>query len=206
MNEPAPLRLGIDGCILEGIVTTFNEDRSVNISPMGPIVDPQLSCLLLRPFKTSTTYKNLKRTGLGIFHITDDVQLFAQAALGTPDPLPQLTPSTAIDGMTLTDCCRWYAFEVTTLDDSEDRTHIVAKTIAQGKNRDFLGFNRAKHAVLEAAILATRLHLLPAEQIRDDLLRLAVQVSKTASQHEQQAFDFLSKHIEHNLSEQENSL
>ena len=47
--------------ILEGIVTTLNEDDSVNISPMGPLVDETFSRFLLRPYQTSTTYKNLKR-------------------------------------------------------------------------------------------------------------------------------------------------
>ncbi|NOY43748.1 MAG: DUF447 family protein [Planctomycetes bacterium] len=206
MSETSLPELGNDGCILEGIVTTLNADRSVNISPMGPIVDPQLCQLILRPFKTSTTYKNLKRTGQGIFHVTDDVQLFAQAALGTPDPMPTLIPSESvegltIDGMVLADSCRWYAFEVSSLDDRDERTHIVAKTVSQARNRDFLGFNRAKHAVIETAILATRLHLLPEDQVRQDLQHLATQVAKTASKNEQQAFDFLCQHIERTLSE-----
>jgi hypothetical protein len=67
--------------ILEGIVTTLNGDRSVNVAPMGPIVDETMQTLLLRPFQTSTTYRNLKRTGCGVLHVTDDVLLLAQAAI-----------------------------------------------------------------------------------------------------------------------------
>ncbi len=84
--------------ILEGILTTLNADGSLNVSPMGPRVDEELSEILLRPFQTSTTYRNLKRTRQGVFHVTDDVELLAQAALGTPDPLPSSEPATAKTG------------------------------------------------------------------------------------------------------------
>ena len=53
--------------ILEGIVTTINADGTVNISPMGPIVDAALTRLELRPFQTSTTFQNLRRTGRACF-------------------------------------------------------------------------------------------------------------------------------------------
>ena len=64
-----------DGTLLEGIVTTLNDDGTPHIAPMGPIVDGEFNVLLLRPFRTSTTYQNLKRTGQGVLHVTDDVEL-----------------------------------------------------------------------------------------------------------------------------------
>ena len=188
-------KLGADGRIHEGIVTTRNEDGSVNISPMGPIDDEQLTQFTFRPFRSSTTYANLKRTGRGVFHVTDDVLLFAQAALGQPDPLPQL------EDLKLTDACRWYAFEIDSLDDSQQRTHIVAHTTDKGSQREFLGFNRAKHAVIEAAILATRVHLLPAEEIQAEFARLESPVFKTAGQAERKAFEFLKSQIANKLTD-----
>src|SRR5688572_10522026 len=101
--------------ILEGIVTTRNADRSVNISPMGPRVDASMERLVLRPYQTSTTYQNLKRTGQGVLQVTDDVLLLAQAAVGQPDPPPEIVEATAIDGAILADACRWYAFRVESL-------------------------------------------------------------------------------------------
>ncbi len=199
MNHDQLPQLGDDGRILEGLVTTLNEDRSVNISPMGPIVDPQLKMLVLRPFRTSKTYQNLKRTGQGVFHVTDNVKLIAQAAVGTPDPLPRLAPTQKVDGMALVDACRWVEFTVESLDDRDERTWIVARTVAQQHNREFFGFNRAKHAVLEAAILATRVSLLPVEEILAELQRLQSPVKKTAGAAEQEAFDFLREYIEQQL-------
>ena len=194
-TSPPPPTLGADGRILEGIVTTHNADGSVNISPMGPIVDHALDRLWLRPFQTSTTYQNLKRMRVGVFHLTDDIELFAQAAVGQPDPLPELIPATAIHGSIIATACRWFAFEVESLDDSQERTSIVARGVERGTLRDFLGFNRAKHAVIEAAILATRVHLLPADELRTELARLAPLVEKTGSAPEHRAFNFLRDYI-----------
>ena len=115
--------------ILEGIVTTLNADGSPNISPMGPIVEPSLDRLTLRPFQTSTTYRNLKRTGAGLFHVTDDVELLARAAIGKIDVLPPLLQATAVEGVILADACRWYAFRVVRLDDNEERTTIAPAVV-----------------------------------------------------------------------------
>ncbi len=181
--------------ILEGIVTTVCADGRVNISPMGPRVDSQMRELLLRPYQTSTTYQNLKRTGQGVFHVTDDVWLLAQAAVGAPEPLPELIRAEAVEGFILAGACRWYAFRVRELDDREARTNIVAEVVASGRLRDFFGFNRAKHAVVEAAILATRIGILPAQQIVDEMARLAVAVAKTGGPQEEKAFAFLKDYI-----------
>jgi hypothetical protein len=181
--------------ILEGIVTTINADGSANISPMGPEVDAAMRQLVLKPFQTSTTYANLKRTGQGVFHVTDDVELLAQAAVGTPDPLPRLIRSSAVDGWILADSCRWYAFRTTMIDDSQQRTRIEAEVVAEDRIRDFFGFNRARHAVLEAAILATRTGLLPADEIFAQLERLRPLVDKTGGASEQRAWSFLERVI-----------
>ena len=182
--------------ILEGIVTTLNPDRSVNISPMGPLVDAPMERLVLRPYQTSTTYANLKRTGEGVFHVTDDVLLLAQAAVGEPAPPPALTPAQAVDGMLLAEACRWYAFRVHSIDDSRPRSEIIANVIERGRIRDFFGFNRAKHAVVEAAILATRVGLVPRDEIAAEFRRLAVVVQKTGGPPEQQAFEFLLDYVD----------
>ena len=70
-------------------------------------------------------------------------------------------------------------------------THVVHR----GQRREFIGFNRARHAVLEAAILATRTHLLPPGQIRDELARLQVIVDKTAGPRELEAMSLLTEYV-----------
>ncbi|HUG67516.1 MAG TPA: DUF447 domain-containing protein [Pirellulaceae bacterium] len=182
--------------ILEGIVTTLNADRSPNISPMGPEVDTPLTRFVLKPYKTSRTYQNLKRGGEGVFHVTDDVELIARAAINRFDELPATFPATAVDGFVLADSCRWYAFRVANLNDREDRTRIECEVIDEGRIRDFFGFNRAKHAVLEAAILATRTRFLSQSAVSEELARLQVIVKKTAGEQERRAFGMLVDHVE----------
>src|SRR5580658_5358849 len=83
--------------IVEGIVTTRDSNGAIHVAPMGPIVDESLSKLRLRPFKTSQTYANLKRTPFGVFHVIDDVLLLARSAVGllaqTPPTFPASRPT-----------------------------------------------------------------------------------------------------------------
>ncbi len=185
--------------ILEGLMTTLAADGTVNISPMGPIVDESMQRLQLRPYRTSRTYQNLKRTGEGVFHVTDDVELIAQAAVGQPDPLPAMRPAAAVAGMIIADACRWYAVRVASLDDSQERTEIVVDVVESGTQRDFFGFNRAKFAVVEAAILATRVRFLPSAEILAQLDRLQVLVEKTGGPAEHRAWDFLQQYVKQSL-------
>jgi hypothetical protein len=187
--------------IVEGIMTTRSGDGSVNIAPMGPRVDREFSRFILRPFTSSTTYRNLKRTEQGVFHVMDDVDLLARAAIGRLDPLPELLPATQVSGVILAGACRWYELRVVELDDRQERTTIHCEVAASGRLRDFFGFNRAKHAVIEGAILATRLGIVPDAEIASEFARLAIIVDKTAGNQERQAFAFLQEYIEQRLSQ-----
>jgi hypothetical protein len=182
--------------ILEGIVTTLSPEGAVNVAPMGPRVDAGMTRFVLRPFKTAQTYRNLKHHGEGVLHVTDDVLLLARAALGPVEPTPALVPAVRVRGAVLADACRYFEFRVVALDDREDRTRIEAETVHAGRLRDFFGLNRAKHAVVEAAILATRLHLLPLAEVEAEYGRLAVLVDKTGGDQEHAAFQFLRSHLD----------
>ena len=182
--------------ILEGIVTTVAPTGEINIAPMGPRVDAEMQRFLLRPFNTSQTYRNLKVHGEGVLHVTDDVLLLAKAALGTVEPPPALLPAERVRGWVLRDACRAYEFRVTALDDRSERVCIQAEVLHTRRLRDFFGFNRAKHAVVEAAILATRTDFLPLAEIAADFSKLAVLVDKTGGPQEHEAFDFLRAHLD----------
>lgn len=189
--------------ILEGIVTSIDPAGLVNFAPMGPYVEPSFETLRLRPYKTSRTYQNLKANGQGVFHVVDDVLLLAQAAIGSLNQLPEIFPAEKIRGQVIKSACRWYEFEVTELDESQDRTNIIARVVHMGRLRDFVGFNRAKHAVLEAAILATRVHLLKRDYILQEYDRLQVPLEKTAGAAELEAFALLRDFIQRRMDEQE---
>lgn len=182
--------------LLEGLVTSLSSTGELNLAPMGPIVEGDFSRLVLRPFQTSTTYRNLKQRPCGVFHITDDVLLIARAALDRLPAIPETLSAHRIDGRVLADCCRWYEFEIVSCDDSSERTCLEAKVVHVGHVRDFIGFHRARHAVLEATILATRLHLIPEADIRSQLRALASPVEKTASPHEREAFTLVCNYVD----------
>ena len=188
--------------ILEGIVTTLDGAGTLNVAPMGPIVDETLTRLRLRPFRTSQTYRNLKVRPAGVFHVVDDVLLLAQAAIGRLESLPETFSAEQIDGHVLRSTCRWYEFEVESCDDSGERTEIEARVVHSGRLRDFFGFNRAKHAVLEGAILATRVHMLPRDEILREFARLLIPVEKTAGPREREAFALLRDFVGKELGEE----
>ena len=191
--------------VLEGLVTTINADGTVNIAPMGPLVDPQMQQFVLRPYRTSCTYANLRRTRQGVLHVTDNVEMLAQAAVGQIEPLPELVPAGCVDGMVIADACRWYEFRVVRLEDKASRTTLACSVVDAGRIRDFFGFNRAKHAVIEAAIMASRLNFLPADAVREQCERLAVLVEKTAGPEERRAFEFLRQYIDAHHSQHQPS-
>lgn len=185
----------IDDLILEGIVTTRNPDGSINVAPMGPEVkEGAFSKLILKPFKTSTTFQNLARHGEGVFHVVDNVLLLAEAM--TETRTPELTATDHIAGARLIDCCRYYEFKVTHIDDSNDRSRIETSVVHSGRVRDFYGLNRAKNAVIEAAILVSRVGLIPSRQIKEELEQLSVIVGKTGGPNETQAMEILSRHLD----------
>ena len=165
--------------IIEGIVTTLDPDESVHIAPMGPEVEGDFAGLTLRPYPASQTYQNLRQTGAGVFHVCDDVELLARAAVGRLEQIPRLMTVPNVRGHILADACRWYAFQVLSSDESLPRVVLKCRVCTSGRLRDFVGFNRAKHAVVEAAILATRVKYLPASEIREQFQRLSVLVQKT---------------------------
>ena len=183
--------------ILEGIVTTLAPDGTLNVAPMGPKLARDPTRFVLRPYKTSTTYRNLKSLGEGVLHVTDDVLLIARAAIGML-PRPESRPASMVRGEILQGIAgRYHEFRVVDLQDQADRTTILIESVREGQlDRPLFGLNRAKHAVIEAAILATRLEFLPRDEILADFARLVILVEKTGGPDERLAFGFLADHVQ----------
>ena len=182
--------------ILEGVVTTCDAGGRVNVAPMGPQVGPDGmdgEKLTLRPWSGSTTYANLQATGGGVFHTTDDVLLIARSAISQVDDVP-LSPVEGCPAPRLVDCCRWRAFRIGQVDWS-DRALIETETVAEGRVRDFLGLNRAKFAVLEATIEATRLHLTGTAPVLETIDRLRPLIEKTAGPDEIRAYRLIEDFV-----------
>jgi hypothetical protein len=196
--------------ILESIVTSVDAAGRVNIAPMGPRVEANLAVsaaeettFVLRPFNTSRTYANLIETRKAVVHVTDDVQLFAKAAVDAieADEIPGLVRQLeSTDWWTLVDCHRWFAVEIESVSPTQPRVDMRCRVVRSDIVRPFFGFNRARHAVIEAAILATRTGILLPQTIHDELQRLQPLVDKTGGPAEHSAFDFLRKTIHDRLA------
>jgi hypothetical protein len=177
--------------ILETIVTTMDAKGEVNFAPMG--VEWGDERIVLKPFLETTTFRNVRATGVAIVNLTDDAMLFAQGAISSPQ-FPTI-PATVVQGAVLEAACSWRELEVVSVDATPPRSRIDTRVMHRGVRREFIGFNRARHAVLEAAILATRTHLLPAEQIREEYARLQIIVDKTAGPREREAMELLTEYV-----------
>jgi uncharacterized protein len=177
--------------IIETVVTTLNPDGSVNCGAMG--VEWGEQRIVIKPYSGTRTLRNLRTTGAAVVNLTDDVLLFSQAALG--DPHPPTHSASSIDGAVLDDACSWREVRVEAIDDSSQRARVSTLVVDRGTGREFLGLNRARHAVLEASILASRVRRFPAEDLRADLRRLQVLVDKTAGPREREAMDYVMRHV-----------
>jgi hypothetical protein len=177
--------------IVETIVTTLDAKGTVNCAPMG--VEWGDDTIVLKPFIDTATYRNLTASRAAVVNLTDDVLLFAQAAISNPEYVT--VPAEAVRGVVLADCCSWREVEVRAVDSSPPRSRIETAVVHRGARREFVGFNRARHAVLEAAIYATRLHLLPRTFIDSELERLQVIVDKTAGPRELEAMALLTDYV-----------
>jgi hypothetical protein len=177
--------------IVETIVTTVTDDNKVNCAPMG--VEWGEDMIILKPFLDTTTYRNVVATGAAVVNLTDDVRVFARAAIGNPQ-YPTV-PAVVVRGVVLADCCSWRELQVRSIDNTPPRSRIDMTEAYRGMRREFIGFNRARHAVLEAAIYATRLHLLPRPFVESEFARLQTIVDKTAGPAELEAMALLTDHL-----------
>ena len=181
--------------IIETIVTTVAADGSVNCAPMGVEWDPdsEPEAIVLKPFLETATYRNVSATRAAVVNLIDDVRVFARAAIS--NPRYDTVPAVIVRGVVLADACSWRELEVTSIDSTPPRSRIETHTVHHGMRREFIGFNRARHAVLEAAIYATRVHLLDRDFLLSEVDRLQVIVDKTAGPRELEAMSLLGDYI-----------
>jgi hypothetical protein len=181
--------------LIETVVTTTGPDGVVNCAAMGVRWGEEE--LVFWPFDATRTLRNLRGHGEAVVHLTDDVLLFVEAALGHPRPAMQ--PAAVIDGSVIGDANAWrevIVTEITPTADDTPRSEVRARVVASGTGeRQPLGLCRARHAAVEASILASRLRWLGAEHVRAELERLQELVDKTAGLRERAAMDYVRRHV-----------
>ena len=182
--------------LIETVVTTTGSDGVVNCAAMGVRWGEEE--LVFWPFDATRTMRNLRLHGEAVVHLTDDVLLFVQAALGRPRPSTR--PASAIDGSVIEEANSWREVIVTEISPSPGelpRSRVRAAVVASGTGpRQPLGLCRARHAAVEASILASRLRWLGGEHVRAELARLQELVDKTAGRRERAAMDYVHRYVD----------
>ena len=177
--------------IIETIFSTLDATEHPNFAPMGVVWGEET--MTARPFRDTTTYRNLIEMGCGVANVTDNVLSFARTALANGQ-LPSF-PARHIRGVVLEEACTWHELEVVDVGGDERRARIHCRVVGEGRLRDFLGFNRGKNAVIEAAILATRLHLHRETDVRSALRRYDDLVRRTGGKQEREAMQYIQDYI-----------
>lgn len=177
--------------IFETIVTTLYADGRVHIAPMG--VREEDGYIIISPFRPSTSLDNLLREQSGVINYIDDVRVFAGCLTGRWQ-WPTVA-ATSIRGQRLTDALAHTEVQLDHVEDDQVRPRLFCRALHRGNHAPFRGYNRAQAAVLEAAILASRLDMLTREKIDQELAYLKIAVDKTAGPRELEAWAWLMEKI-----------
>jgi uncharacterized protein len=182
--------------IRETIITTVDGEGRVHIAPLGIIADGER--WILAPFRPSKTLDNLRAVPYAVANHTDDVRVYAGCLTGRRDwatvacedsPAPRLEQ-----------CLAHMTLRVASVDDDDMRPRFNCDVTGFASHAPFIGFNRAQAAVIEAAILASRLHLLPRDRIEREIAALQIVIEKTAGSNEHTAWDWLKTMIDAHFS------
>ncbi len=177
--------------IHEVIIGTLRDDGTMHYAPMG--IEEVGAHILIQPFKPSATFDNLKRHRQCTINYTDDVRVFAGALTGHRDWASKGCQQ--IKGGYLAQALAHSELEVVEFIDGDPRTKFKCKIVHNETHAPFRGFNRAQSAVIEAAVLTSRLKMLPAEKIQQEIAYLQIAIEKTAGPRELEAWGWLMAKI-----------
>lgn len=178
--------------IYESILTSLSSDGIPHIAPFG--IRERNGLILIAPFRPSTTLDNLLAIRQAVLNFTDDVRVFAGSLTGHRDW--PLQPATQVNGRVLASALAHQELELVEVRDDEVRPELYFRIVHEEMHAPFRGFNRAQAAVIELAVLASRLHMLPMEKIDAELKYLHIAIDKTAGEKELQAWQWLIDKVE----------
>lgn len=177
--------------IHEAVVTTVSVAGAEHIAPMG--VRYQGSGIVLMPFRPSATYDNIVGTGTAVVNLTTDVRVFAGSLTGRRQ-WPTV-PAERIHGVRLASALSHIELRLAQENGDATRPALRMERVHEARHGEFAGFNRAQAAVIEGAVLVSRLHLLPADKIAREMAYLQIAIDKTAGAAEREAWQWLLDRI-----------
>lgn len=173
--------------IREVIVTTVDRSGVAHLAPLGLIEDGDN--WIIAPFLPSATHDNLVEASVAVANYTDDARIFAGLVTGRRNW--PLVPAAKISVPRLAGALAHAELKVARFEADAERPRFHCKILHKEQHAPFEGFNRAANAVLECAILLTRLHMLPRDKIDREIAYLAIAIEKTAGPREKEAWSWL---------------
>ena len=184
--------------IYEIIISSVNSHGDAHVAPFG--VQIQAGLAVISPYKPSVTLENILATNHAVLNITDDVRVFAGAL--TRRQAWSLVSAEKIIGYRLVDTLLHQELRLAKVVDDVLRPQLHMEVLHEVQHQPFKGFNRAQAAVIELAVLASRLHLLTKDKVLSEISYLQIAIDKTAGERELQAWRWLTEKVENYYAEQ----
>ncbi len=149
-------------CIYEVIITTLNENGTLNAAPMGVLLKGS-TFLLVKPYITTRTYHNMVRTREAVVNITDDISLF-YITIFEKEKVREI-PSMKAKKVSVPILANAKAYVECIVEGepviSNERAEIIMRAVDCGiLNRNFRPVCRASNLILESLIHFTRIEAL----------------------------------------------
>ena len=176
--------------IFEVVITTCAPDGVVHVAPMG--VRYVGDDVVLKPFRPSRTLDNVLATRTAVLNVVTDVRVFAGCVTGRRQ-WPTLPAGPAAARL----ACA-HAHLLLHLDEVQEdpqRPTLRLARVDEVQHAIVPGFNRAQAAVIEGAVLVSRLHLLPSDKIDAEMAYLQIAIDKTAGAPELEAWGWLQQAV-----------
>lgn len=178
--------------IYETILISVDADNKPHIAPFG--IRERDGLILIAPFRPSTSLDNLLSSRCAVLNLTDDVRVFAGALTGRREW--PVYAAEKIKGFVLNTALAHRELELVEVKEDAVRPELYFRVVHEVNHAPFRGFNRAQAAVVELAVLVSRLHMLPMEKIDAEIAYLAIAIEKTAGEREREAWGWLMERIE----------
>ena len=174
--------------IHECVVSTVDADGLAHVAPMG-VRYPAPGRVVLMPFKPSRTLDNILATRHAGLNILTDTRVFAGSVTGRRQW--PMVPMRQAPGGRLEAALRHLELRLDGVQDDPQRPVLTLAVLHDESHHPFNGLNRAQAAVIEGAVLVSRLHLLPTAKVDAEMAYLQIAIDKTASAAEHEAWRWL---------------
>jgi hypothetical protein len=184
--------------IFETIISSVDSQGNVHVTPFG--IQMQDGLVVISPYRPSVTLDNILATKHAVMNLTDDVRVFAGAL--TRRSAWSVIEADKITGYRLADTLGHKELKLVEIKDDATRPQLFLKIVHEMQHQSFQGFNRAQAAVIELAVLTSRLNFLNKEKVLSEMQYLQIAVDKTAGERELQAWTWLAEKVENFYSKQ----